>query len=107
MLQTTLQQNEHKSWKTAFLILSLVTIVAMPYLSKDYGQSGDEWVQMEYGRDIWNYFFKGDNQALSYDNKSLQYSHLEYYGGLFDFSMHAIHEMFPGIDFLALRHFFN
>ncbi|RYF02907.1 MAG: hypothetical protein EOO77_31885, partial [Oxalobacteraceae bacterium] len=36
-------------------------------------QPGDEWLQIEYGQHIWNYFFKGDQQALNYDAMSLQY----------------------------------
>lgn len=79
----------------------------MPYLSKDYGQSGDEWVQIEYGKDIWNYFKNGDKQALDYSNKSLQFQHQELYGGLFDYTLEVIHRWMPSVEQLKLRHFFN
>ncbi len=65
--------NESRYWKLSFLIISTLIMVIMPLLSKDYGQSGDEWLQLEYGQHIWNYFFKGDQQALDYDHMSLQY----------------------------------
>lgn len=79
----------------------------MPALSKDYGQSGDEWIQIDYGKDVWNYFTNGDRQALDYSNKSLQFQKQELYGGLFDVSMEAIHRAFPSVQELTLRHFFN
>jgi len=79
----------------------------MPSLSRQYGQSGDEWLQIIYGQDVWNYFFHGDKQALDYSNKALQYDKMEYYGGLYDFSMEALHHLFPSVPILHLRHFFN
>lgn len=97
----------HKAWRIAFWLLAASLLVAMPLISRDYGQSGDEWLQIEYGRDIWNYFFHGDQQALNYANKSLQYSNQEYYGGFFDFIMEAFHQALPDVPLLTLRHFFN
>ncbi len=98
---------ESKYWKISFYLLSAVILIAMPLLSRSYGQSGDEWLQIEYGRDIWNYFFNGDPQALNYDNKSLQYVGQQFYGGFFDFIMEIFHHWFPSIPILILRHFFN
>lgn len=95
------------NWKTAFWVLALFIVVLMPVLSKDYGQSGDEWIQIDYGKDVWNYFAKGDQQALDYSNKSLQFQKQELYGGLFDFSMEVIHRITPSVPELTLRHFFN
>ncbi len=102
-----LQETENGLWKKAFLVLSLSILILLPVLSRDYGQSGDEGVQMVYGHDIWNYFTNGDKQALDYTNKGLQYSSQEYYGGFFDFSMDALHHLTPGINILTFRHFFN
>lgn len=94
-------------FQISFWIIAATLLVAMPLLSRDYGQSGDEWLQIEYGRDIWNYFFHGDQQALNYANKSMQYSNQEFYGGFFDFIMEIFHRWFPNIPLLILRHFFN
>jgi hypothetical protein len=99
--------NESKNWKAVFLALSLAVLVILPFLSRDYGQSGDEWIQIEYGKHVWDYFFNDDKQALDYSNMSHQFSHQEYYGGLFDFGTHVVHEWFPATDILTLRHFFN
>jgi hypothetical protein len=94
-------------WKKIFIAFSLFIMVLMPILSKDYGQTGDEWLQIEYGKDIYNYFTKGDQQALDYNNKSLQYQGIEYYGGLFEIAVTVAHKMFPSVDELQFRHFFN
>ncbi|XZF14876.1 ArnT family glycosyltransferase [Chitinophagaceae bacterium MMS25-I14] len=90
-----------------FLVLSLFIIFIMTYLSKDYGQSGDEWLHIQYGEDIWNYFKHNDKQALNYENRGPQFVGQEYYGGLYDYSMHRLHLLFPNIPILSLRHFFN
>ncbi|MBS1782215.1 MAG: phospholipid carrier-dependent glycosyltransferase [Bacteroidetes bacterium] len=100
-------RQESPNWKWAFFLVSAIILVAMPLLSRQYGQSGDEWLQIEYGRDIWNYFFHGDQQALNYDNKSLQYVGQQFYGGFFDFLMEIVHHWFPSIPILIVRHFFN
>ncbi len=99
--------NEPAYWKKIFIAFSAIIIIMMPLLSSDYGQTGDEWIQIEYGKHIYDYFFNGDKQALDYSNKSFQMSHQEYYGGLFDFPMYMMHKWFPSIDILTLRHFFN
>ncbi|MEZ5015749.1 MAG: phospholipid carrier-dependent glycosyltransferase [Flavipsychrobacter sp.] len=99
--------DEQGYWRKIFLGLGVLIMVLMPLLSKDYGQTGDEWIQIEYGKEIYDYFFNGDKQALDYSNKSLQFSNQEYYGGLFDFTTHILHKWFPVTDILTFRHFFN
>ncbi len=101
------QPGRDKNWKIIFWILAAFITVIMLILSKDYGMSGDEWVQIEYGRDVYNYFANGDPQALSYANKSLQYQSQEMYGGLFDFTTEALHRMFPSLNHIGIRHFCN
>ncbi|RYE23642.1 MAG: tetratricopeptide repeat protein [Sphingobacteriales bacterium] len=108
MMQLPLQQEQNKeTWKKVFLILSILIPVVMVWLSSSYGQSGDEWLQKEYGRDIYNYYATGNKQALDYSAKSLQYQGMELYGGMFDFGMEILHRWFPSIDHNNLRHFFN
>lgn len=97
----------HQRWKIAFFIFSAFAIVIMPLLSHSYGQSGDEWLQIEYGRDIWNYFMHHNPQALDYSAGNLQHQKQELYGGLYDFGTEVLHQWFPSIYHLALRHFFN
>ncbi|MBS1774133.1 MAG: glycosyltransferase family 39 protein [Bacteroidetes bacterium] len=107
MTTTVNAVQESKYWKQIFFACSILLLIVMPFLSRDYGQSGDEWLQIEYGQHIWNYFTKGDQQALDYTNHNLQYTHQEYYGGMFDFPMDVLHEWFPSIPILIIRHFFN
>ncbi|HTM65103.1 MAG TPA: tetratricopeptide repeat protein [Flavipsychrobacter sp.] len=106
-MQSIYQDPLQKAWKTAFLIFSAILLVVMPLVSHQYGQSGDEWLQIIYGQDIWEYFFHGNPQALAYENKGLQYANLQYYGGMFDFGTEIFHRWFPSIPILHLRHFFN
>lgn len=96
-----------KSWKTIFIVLSIAIAAIMAGLSHSYGFSGDEWVQIKYGQDIWNYFAKGNTQALNYDNLGQHYTDLQYYGGIFDFITEALHHLLPGIAYIYLRHFIN
>ncbi len=98
---------ESRYWKTGFLILSALLLIIMPLISHDYGQSGDEWLQIEYGEHIYQYHFEGDQQALDYSNRTLQYQGIEFYGGFFDFYTEILHRAFPSIPHLYLRHFFN
>jgi len=107
MQQSLVQSSESRYWKLSFYILSILILVIMPLISRDYGQSGDEWLQIEYGQHIWNYFVNGDPQALNYDSMSLQYQGQQFYGGFFDFLTEVLHQWFPSIPLLLLRHFFN
>lgn len=104
---TTGKNLEYTLWKRLFIVFALLIVIIMPYLSKDYGMSGDEWLQIQYGEHIWNYFAKGDKQALDYSHMSLQYQNMEFYGGMFDFAMDAMHRVLPSVPLLTFRHFFN
>lgn len=94
-------------FRTLFYVLAVLVLAVMGVLSPDYGQTGDEWLQLEYGRHIWNYFVHGDPRALNYDDMSLQYLGQQFYGGLFDFGTEVLHQWFPAIPHLTLRHFVN
>jgi len=96
-----------KTWKNIFTVLSIAITVIIVGLSHSYGFSGDEWLQIKYGRDIWNYFTSGDTQALDYTNLNQHYADQQYYGGLFDFITETIHHLLPGIAYIYIRHFFN
>ena len=107
MQQSAVLNTESRYWKISFFILSALILIVMPLISRDYGQSGDEWLQIEYGQHIWNYFTNGDQQALNYDSMSLQYQGQQFYGGFFDFTTEILHQWFPSIPHLFLRHFIN
>jgi hypothetical protein len=103
-----------RQWRILFIILSALILILLPALSPAYGQTGDEWLQMLYGRDIWDYFFNNDTQALGYDTllpryrgMERQFKGQELYGGLFDFGTEVLHRWLPSIPHLVIRHFCN
>jgi tetratricopeptide (TPR) repeat protein len=107
MKESPLAITEPKIFRQLFLGISAAILILMPLLSKDYGQSADEWIQIVYGKHIWDYFTIGDQQALDYTNMSLQFTHQNYYGGMFDFTTEVLHRWFPSIQVYILRHFCN
>jgi hypothetical protein len=114
MTDTIIKANMDKQWRLIFLVLSGIILILLPALSPAYGQTGDEWLQMFYGRDIWDYFFNNDTQALGYETllpryqgMETQFKGQELYGGLFDFGTEILHRWFPSIPHLVLRHFCN
>jgi tetratricopeptide (TPR) repeat protein len=112
--QGSYSQGMEKQWRYVFIALSVIIAILLPALSPAYGQTGDEWLQILYGRDIWDYFFNGDKQALGYDTllpryhgMEAQFKGQELYGGLFDFGTEVLHRWLPSIPHLVLRHFCN
>src|ERR1043165_482119 len=110
----TPQQSAEKMWRMVFIALAGIITVLLPSLSPAYGQTGDEWLQIYYGRDIWDYFFNGDKQALDYNTllpryqgMETQFKGQELYGGLFDFGTEVLHRWFPSVPQLVLRHCCN
>jgi len=96
-----------KLWRKIFLLLSGLVLVIMPLLSQDFGQSGDEDVEVVYGQDIVNYFVKGDKTALNYDHhpKGNNIRGMQFYGGMFDGGTEMIHRLFPSWHIILIRHF--
>ncbi len=108
------QSAPEKQWRFVFIGLAAIIAVLLPALSPAYGQTGDEWLQMFYGRDIWDYFFNDDTQALDYNTLLPRYQGMEtqfrgqeLYGGLLDFGTEILHRWFPSIPHLVLRHICN
>jgi hypothetical protein len=108
------QSAPDKQWRFIFIGLAALITILLPALSSAYGQTGDEWLQMLYGRDIWDYFFNNDTQALDYNTLLPRYQGMErqflgqeLYGGMFDFGTEILHRWFPSIPHLVLRHFCN
>lgn len=97
-------------WKKIFWILSIALLIVMPAISHDYGQNGDEDVEAQYGRDIYNFYAKGDTQALDYDTHKnpvfgTNISGMQFYGGLFDVAAESIHQLLPSSNIMIVRHF--
>lgn len=102
---------ESPIWKKIFLIISILLLLIMPTLSHDFGQNGDEDVEAQYGRDIFNYYANGDQQALDYDTHlqpkyTTNITGMQFYGGLFDIMTESVHRAIPSWEIMEVRHFF-
>jgi len=105
-----LQELKNKSWNPSdpsyyrllFLITALILFFLMPILSFDYGITGDEHVQKEYGEKVMAWF-----DTNGEDDSALNYRNLYYYGGMFDYYTARIHSWFPSWDVYDLRHVLN
>lgn len=96
-------------WKAVFGIISIIILFLMPILSQYYGQNGDENIEIIYGQDIYNYFAKGDMQAVNYDNHPMtgNIKGLQFYGGMFDLMTEAVHRVNPSWHIVSIRHIFS
>lgn len=81
----------------------------MPIMGPQYGQNGDEDIEMIYGQDIYKYFTEGDMQSTNYDNHRLgmHINGSHFYGSLVPFLSETTHQMFPQFDRVQCRHFYS
>ncbi len=93
--------------RMAFHVLTLVLLIVMPFLSKDYGISGDEWIQNEYGKEIHAYFFDGKDDVLYPQNRRQFYDAIIYYTGGFELLCATIYKAFGFENEYAVRHVIN
>lgn len=70
----------HNGMKLAFSTLLILLFIGMPLLSFDYGVTGDENLQHNYGKKLLDYYF-----SFGSDKSALNYKDLYLYGGLFEF----------------------
>lgn len=94
------------SLKLAFSLLLIALFIAMPLLSFDYGATGDENLQDNYGEKLVDYYL-----SLGQDQSALNYKNLYLYGGLFEFmasgSADLINPMIKGNYRYEIRHVLN
>jgi glycosyltransferase involved in cell wall biosynthesis len=93
--------------RMVFHILFLVLLFLMPFLSKDYGISGDEWIQNEYGKEIYAYFFEGNDDVLYPQNRPQLYDAIIYYTGGYELFCATVYKTFGLEDEYAVRHVIN
>ncbi len=76
---------EHPIFRFLFAFLTIFLFILMPYLSKDFGITGDEVTQRVYGDKLLKHAKSGgENQNY------LEWKNLKYYGGLFDYVAAAL-----------------
>ncbi|MEO1715064.1 MAG: glycosyltransferase, partial [Bacteroidota bacterium] len=74
------KNTEAPLFRFLFALTFLFLLFFMPYISKDYGMTGDEHVQRVYGDKLLKHYkTNGD------DNSYKDWKNLKFYGGLFDY----------------------
>ena len=96
-----MQSIRHRLQSTEVLALSLL-LLAMLWLSRDYGVTYDELAQQEYGQHVYEFFASGfkNRDAFTYVNLYL-------YGGLFDGLAVLAQKKLLWMDLYDVRHLLN
>lgn len=87
-------------FRMLFLLLACFAFVFMPYISKDFGVTGDEFVDHRHAGYVLDYFANGDKTALEQPKTAL---HL--YGNSVQVITAALCRWFDVDNFYELRHF--
>ncbi len=89
-------------YRLLFATASVALLFMMPWLSFDFGITGDEELQKIYGEKILAYF-----ETDGEDKSALDYKNLYFYGGLFDYCAAWLNKHIGGFDEYDLRHILN
>lgn len=95
-------KKESPLFRFAFAAGSLLLLFMMCMLSFDYGITGDEVLQKNYGDDVLAYFETGGK-----NKKCLEWELLAFYGGLFDYMSAWLNKNIGGLDPYDMRHLLN
>ncbi|MCH8330882.1 MAG: hypothetical protein IH946_05800, partial [Bacteroidetes bacterium] len=83
--------------KQALLLVGFILLILMPVLSLDFGISGDEVKQYDYGKKIIRFY-----TSFGQDLENVKFR--KHYGGLFDISSTVISKLLPSVDPYTIRH---
>lgn len=96
------------SWyRLLFASTVVILFFLMPMLSFDYGITGDEQVQRDYGHLILKHFETDGEYSNEKGENALNFKNLYYYGGLFDYSAAWLHENIGNFEEYDMRHMLN
>jgi hypothetical protein len=96
-------ENKKNPWFWAFFILIIATLLAMPIMSKNAGNSGDEdGFQIPQGRNVVNYYKTGGE-----DTTCMSFQNLKYYGSSPDVIAEYWNRTFEVENISQTRHIFN
>lgn len=101
---------ESGNYRMIFLWTALFIFVVMIMVTPQYGVTGDEITQWNYGKAVWNYFktFGADKTALGgIHDAYIEKKKLQYYGGFFDGFSAMLASVFQPKDEFLLRHYWN
>jgi len=97
------KENKKNPWFWLFFALLAITLFAMPVMSKDAGNSGDEdGFQIPQGRNIVNYF-----KTSGEDTTCMTFENLKYYGSSPDVIAEYWNQTFKVENINITRHIFN
>jgi glycosyltransferase involved in cell wall biosynthesis/tetratricopeptide (TPR) repeat protein len=95
------------TFRLLFSIATIVLFLLMPSLSGQYALSGDEWIQHQYGKEVFNYFATGDSTAYSEIGRPQNYDAIIYYSGGYELVLATATKIFPTVFEYDVRHFIN
>ena len=87
-------------YRLLMLVMGVLVFVYMPYISKDFGISGDEFVDHRHAGYVIDYFTKGDKAALDQPKTAL---HL--YGNSMQVVAAVVADVLGADDVYRVRHF--
>ncbi len=90
------------AYRMTFWALALIMVIAMPWMSRTSGITGDEFTQHEFSDLVINYFTDGDTAAL-YQPKTL----MHFYGSSFDTFSNVVIRTLNLENIYESRHFIN
>lgn len=96
----------HPVFRLLFVLTALALLVLMPAVSSDFGITGDEWVQNDYGKQVYRYFTEGDKSAITPSAQKQGYEPIIYYSGGYELLNTAMYTWF-GTNEWNTRHLIN
>jgi len=98
--------NKTNPWFWVFLILAVGTFFAMPIMSKDAGQSGDEYSHHEQSKYVYDYYASLGKDTLAITPRPKDYNQ-PYYGQFADNLSYFVAKTFSIDDEYLVRHCVN
>jgi glycosyltransferase involved in cell wall biosynthesis len=89
-------------FRMLFFFGSILLFILMTSLSFQYGMTGDERVQKDYGEKVLNFY-----TSFGKDRSALEFKNLYFYGGFFDMLCAAANRYIGGLDPYDMRHLLN
>lgn len=103
-----IQNRESSIYRLLFFIVAIALMFAMPILSRDAGISGDEMVNYDHAKLVYDYYAKGDKSAVDPRvNPKLNSTLLQYYGQSFDNLTYFVNKITKTDSPFESRHMMN
>ncbi len=102
------QNRESSIYRLLFFIIAFGLMFAMPILSLDAGMSGDEIVNYDHAKLVYDYYAKGDKSSVDINvNPNLEKTTLQYYGQSFDNITYIVNKITGTDNPYESRHVMN